>query len=370
MPRYDYLVVGAGLFGSVFAHEAVKNGKSVMVIDKRSHIGGNCYTVDIENITVHRYGAHIFHTDDEEVWNYMNQFADFNRFTNSPIAVHKGKVYSLPFSMYTFQQMWGVTSPASARSIIEYQKKHSGIDVPRNLEEQAISMVGTDIYEALVKGYTEKQWGKPCKELPTSIIRRLPVRYTWNNTYFTNPFQGIPIGGYTKVFERLLEGSTVNLNSDFLENQEFYKGIAEKIVYTGCIDEYFRKCFGSLEYRSVTFDIEQHEEDDFQGNAVVNYTDADVPWTRIIEHKHFEPRAEQRGTVISYERSVPYGEGKEPSYPINDLNNDVLYARYADLAEREKNVIFGGRLGTYKYMDMDKVIRAALDLAKKEFARW
>ena len=366
MHMYDYVVVGAGLFGSVFAHEAVAHGKKVLVIDKRQHIGGNCYSVDIDNITVHRYGAHIFHTDDVEVWEYMNRFAKFNRFTHKPIAIYGSRAYSLPFNMHTFYEMWGVTKPHEAKAMIEAQIKDAGIDVPKNLEEQAISMVGIDIYNVLVKGYTEKQWGKPCTELPTSIIRRLPVRFTWDNEYFTHPLQGVPIGGYTKIFEQLLDGSTVRLNVNYLENREFYDDIAEKVIYTGCIDEFYRRCYGKLEYRSVRFDIEQLAVDDFQGNAVVNYTGVEVPWTRITEHKHFEPRTGQRGTIISYEYSSLHDDDNEPAYPINDVSNDILYARYRELADREKKFIIGGRLGTYRYMDMDQTVRMALDLARRE----
>ena len=365
--KYDYLVVGAGLYGAVFACEAKRKGKKVLVIDRRDHIAGNVYTEEIEGIKVHKYGAHIFHTNNKKVWKYITQFAEFNRYTNSPVANYKGELYSLPFNMYTFNKMWGVVTPQEAAAKIEEQRKAAGITEPKNLEEQAISLVGTDIYEKLVKGYTEKQWGRPCNELPSFIIKRLPVRLTFDNNYFNALYQGIPMGGYTKMVENLLEGIEVRLNEDYLEKKEEYDAIAEKIVYTGAIDAYFGHSLGALEYRSVRFENEILDSDNFQGNAVVNYTDAETPWTRIIEHKWFEFGGQDK-TVISREYSSEWKFGDEPYYPVNDEKNGSLYAEYKKLAEMEEKVIFGGRLGEYKYYDMDAVIASALDMSEKELA--
>lgn len=366
---YDYLVVGAGLYGAVFAHEAAANGKSVLVIDKRNHIAGNVYTEKIQGIHVHKYGAHIFHTNDKEVWNYVTKFATFNRFTNSPVANYKGELYSLPFNMYTFNKMWGVVTPQEAMDIIEAQKKEAGITEPKNLEEQAISLVGKDIYEKLIKGYTKKQWGRPCNQLPSFIIKRLPVRFTFDNNYFNALFQGIPIGGYTKMVENMLDGIEVRLGVDYLENKEQYDSIASKIVYTGAIDAYFDYKLGALEYRSVKFDTEILDMPNFQGNAAVNYTDEETLWTRIIEHKWFEFGKDERGnelpkTVISKEYSSEWKQGDEPYYPVNDEKNSKLYLEYKDLADKESHVLFGGRLGEYKYYDMDAVIASALKVCK------
>ncbi len=363
--KYDYLVVGAGLYGAVFAREAVRRGKKVFVIDKRPHIAGNVYTEEIEGINVHKYGAHIFHTNDRKVWNYITQFAEFNRFTNSPVANYHGELYSLPFNMYTFHKMWGVVTPQEAAAKIEEQRAAAGIAEPKNLEEQAISLVGTDIYEKLIKGYTEKQWGRPCKELPAFIIRRLPVRLTFDNNYFNALYQGIPMGGYTKMVENLLDGIEVRLNEDYLENKAVYDQMAEKVIYTGAIDAYFNYSLGALEYRSVRFENEVLDIPNFQGNAAVNYTDAQTPWTRIIEHKWFE-FGDQPKTVISREYSSEWKPGEEPYYPVNDEKNGNLYAEYKKLAEKENHVIFGGRLGEYKYYDMDAVIASALDMCEKE----
>ena len=365
--KYDYLVVGAGLYGAIFAHEAKSKGKNVLVIDKRPHIAGNIYTEEVEGINVHKYGAHIFHTNNKKVWEYITQFAEFNRFTNSPVANYKGELYSLPFNMYTFNQMWGVVTPQEAAAKIEEQKAAAGITEPKNLEEQAISLVGTDIYEKLVKGYTEKQWGRPCKELPAFIIKRLPVRFTFDNNYFNALYQGIPKGGYTKMVENLLEGIEVRLKEDYLEDRGNYDSMAEKIIYTGAIDAYFEYSLGALEYRSVRFENEILDMPNFQGNAAVNYTDAETPWTRIIEHKWFE-FGEQPKTVISREYSSEWKLGDEPYYPVNDEKNSNLYAGYKKLAEKEKKVIFGGRLGEYKYYDMDAVIASALDMCERELA--
>ena len=365
--KYDYLVVGAGLYGAVFAHEAKAKGKSVLVIDKRDHIAGNVYTEEIEEINVHKYGAHIFHTNNKKVWEYITQFAEFNRFTNSPVANYKGEIYSLPFNMYTFNQMWGVVTPQEAAEKIEEQKRAAGIREPQNLEEQAISLVGTDIYEKLVKGYTEKQWGRPCKELPAFIIKRLPVRLTFDNNYFNALYQGIPMGGYTKMVANLLKGIEVRLNEDYLEKKAEYDAMAEKIIYTGAIDAYFDYKLGELEYRSVRFENEVLDMPNFQGNAAVNYTDAETPWTRIIEHKWFE-FGEQPKTVISREYSSEWKPGDEPYYPVNDEKNGNLYAEYKKLAEAQSKVIFGGRLGEYKYYDMDAVIASALEMCEKELA--
>lgn len=361
MAKYDYLIVGAGLYGAVFAHEAAKCGKRVLVIDKRSHIAGNVYTEEMEGINVHVYGAHIFHTNNERVWNYLNQFARFNRFTNSPVANYHGELYSLPFNMYTFNKMWGVVTPEEAQAQIEEQKKAAGITEPKNLEEQAISLVGTDIYEKLVKGYTEKQWGRPCKELPAFIIKRLPVRFTFDNNYFNALYQGIPVGGYTKMVQNMLDGIEVRLNVDYLENREELNALADKIVYTGAIDAYFGYKLGALEYRSVRFETDILDKPNFQGNAAVNYTDSETPWTRIIEHKWFEFGSQPK-TVISREYSSEWQPGDEPYYPVNDERNGRLYEEYRKLASAETNVIFGGRLGEYKYYDMDAVVAAALDM--------
>ena len=363
--KYDYLVVGAGLYGSIFAHEAKKAGKSVLVIDKRPQIGGNVYTEEIEGINVHTYGAHIFHTNNKKVWEYINQFAQFNRYTNSPVANYHGELYSLPFNMYTFNKMWGVVTPEEAAARIEEQKKEAGITEPSNLEEQAISLVGMDIYEKLVKGYTEKQWGRSCRELPSFIIKRLPVRLTFDNNYFNARYQGIPIGGYTRMVEKILEGIEVQLNMDYLEKKEFWDGQAEKIIYTGPIDAYFSYKLGALEYRSVRFETEVLDKPNFQGNAVVNYTDRETPWTRIIEHKFFE-FGDQPKTVISREYSSEWKAGDEPYYPVNDEKNSKLYQEYKKLAEEETNVVFGGRLGEYKYYDMDAVIDSVLRMSEKE----
>ena len=364
---YDYLVVGAGLYGAVFAHEAKEKGKKVLVIDKRDHIAGNVYTEEIEGINVHKYGAHIFHTNNKKVWEYITKFAEFNRFTNAPVANYKGELYSLPFNMYTFNKMWGVVTPQEAADKIEEQKKAAGITEPKNLEEQAISLVGTDIYEKLVKGYTEKQWGRPCHELPAFIIKRLPVRLTFDNNYFNALYQGIPMGGYTKMVETLLDGIEVRLGEDYLAKKSEYDEMAEKVVYTGAIDAYFGYKLGALEYRSVRFENEVLDMPNFQGNAAVNYTDAETPWTRIIEHKWFE-FGDQPKTVISREYSSEWKLGDEPYYPVNDEKNGNLYAQYKELADAEKKIIFGGRLGEYKYYDMDAVIASALDMCEKELA--
>ena len=363
MKLFDYLIVGSGLFGSVFAHEMTQRRKSCLVIDKRPHTGGNVYCREQSGITIHEYGPHIFHTDDERVWEYVNRFAKFNRFTNSPIAVYHGRVYNLPFNMNTFYQMWGFISPEEARTKIALQVKALGIKEPRSLEEQALSMVGPDVYEMLVKGYTEKQWGRPCWDLPPSIIRRLPLRFTFDNNYFTSRYQGIPIGGYNRIIDALLQGVTVRLNTDFFDIDS--DSIAERIVFTGPIDAFYGHRYGRLEYRSLRFETEELQTDNFQGNAVVNYTDAAVPFTRIIEHKHFE-FGQQPTTVITREYPMKWEQGMEPFYPVNDEKNNALYAKYAALAQKEKNVIFGGRLGSYRYYDMDQIIAAALDTAEKE----
>lgn len=368
---YDYLIVGAGLFGSVFARQATDAGKKVLVIDKRPNIAGNVYTEDIEKIHVHKYGAHIFHTNNKEVWEYVTKFAEFNRFTNSPVANYKGELYSLPFNMYTFNKMWNVITPQEAAAKIEEQRKEAGITEPQNLEEQAISLVGKDIYEKLIKGYTEKQWGRDCKDLPSFIIKRLPVRLTFDNNYFNALYQGIPVGGYTKMVANMLDGIEVRLNTDYLENKDELDKLAEKVVYTGAIDAYFDYKLGALEYRSVRFDTEVLDTLNFQGNAAVNYTDRETPWTRIIEHKWFEFGKDDEGndipkTVISREYSSEWKVGDEPYYPVNDEKNGKLYQEYKKLAEDEKNVIFGGRLGEYKYYDMDAVIASALGLCERE----
>ena len=369
--KYEYLIVGAGLFGAVFAHEAREAGKKVLVIDRRPHIAGNVYTEQVEGIHVHRYGAHIFHTNDRQVWDYVNRFAEFNRFTNSPVANYHGELYSLPFNMYTFNKMWGVVTPQEASAKIEEQRQAAGITEPKNLEEQAISLVGTDIYEKLVKGYTEKQWGRPCTELPAFIIKRLPVRLTFDNNYFNALFQGIPVGGYTKMVENLLEGIEVRLGCDYLENRTQLDALAEKVIYTGPIDAFFGFCYGPLEYRSVRFETEVLDMPNFQGNAAVNYTDRETPWTRIIEHKWFEFGKDAEGndlpkTVISREYSSAWEPGEEPYYPVNDDKNGALYAQYRALAQKEEKVVFGGRLGEYRYYDMDQVIASALQAAAIE----
>ena len=370
--KYDYLIVGAGLFGTVFAHEAVKAGKTVLVVDKRPHIAGNVYTEDVEGIHVHKYGAHIFHTNNRTVWNYVNQFAEFNRFTNSPVANYHGELYSLPFNMYTFNKMWGVVTPDEAAAKIEEQRKAAGITNPKNLEEQAISLVGTDIYEKLIKGYTEKQWGRPCTELPAFIIKRIPVRLTFDNNYFNALYQGIPVGGYTKMVANMLQGIEVRLSCDYLKNKKELDKLADKVVYTGPIDAYFNYKLGPLEYRSVRFETEVLDKPNFQGNAAVNYTDRETSWTRIIEHKWFEFGKDANGnnlpkTVISREYSSEWKVGDEPYYPVNDEKNSKLYKEYKALADKEYKVIFGGRLGEYKYYDMDAVIDSALKLAGKRF---
>ena len=369
--KYNYLIVGAGLFGSVFAREAVKAGKTVLVVDKRPHIAGNVYTEDVEGIHVHKYGAHIFHTNKKHVWDYVNRFAVFNRFTNSPVANYHGELYSLPFNMYTFNKMWGVVTPEEAAAKIEEQRTAAGITNPKNLEEQAISLVGTDIYEKLIKGYTEKQWGRPCTELPAFIIKRLPVRLTFDNNYFNALYQGIPVGGYTNMVANMLKGIEVKLNCDYLENKEDLDKLADKVVYTGPIDAYFNYNLGPLEYRSVRFETEVLDKPNFQGNAAVNYTDRETPWTRIIEHKWFEFGKDANGndlpkTVISREYSSEWKVGDEPYYPVNDEKNSELYKKYKILADKESNIIFGGRLGEYKYYDMDAVIDSALKRADIE----
>jgi UDP-galactopyranose mutase len=371
--HYDYLIVGAGLFGAVFAHEMTKEGKKCLVVEKRDHIAGNIYCETVDDIHVHKYGAHIFHTNNKKVWNYITQFAEFNRFTNSPVANYHGELYSLPFNMYTFNKMWGVVTPEEAAEKIEEQRKAAGITEPKNLEEQAISLVGTDIYEKLIKGYTEKQWGRPCTELPSFIIKRLPVRLTFDNNYFNALYQGIPVGGYTKMVANLLDGIEVRLNEDYLEKKAEYDAMAEKVIYTGAIDAYFDYKLGTLEYRSVRFENETLDKPNFQGNAAVNYTDVETPWTRIIEHKWFEFGKDEEGndlpkTVISREYSSEWKPGDEPYYPVNDEKNGQLYAQYKELAQKESKVIFGGRLGEYKYYDMDAVIASALDMCERELA--
>ena len=369
--KYDYLVVGAGLYGAVFAHEAKKAGKSVLVIDKRDNIAGNVYTEKIEGIHVHKYGAHIFHTNNKKVWEYVNQFAEFNRFTNSPVANYHGELYSLPFNMYTFNKMWGVVTPEEAAAKIEEQKKEAGITNPENLEEQAISLVGKDIFEKLIKGYTEKQWGRSCRELPAFIIKRLPVRLTYDNNYFNALYQGIPIGGYTKMVDNMLKGIEVRLGEDYLQQKDEYDSIADRVIYTGAIDAYFNFAIGHLEYRSVRFDTEVLDKPNYQGNAAVNYTDVETPWTRIIEHKWFEFGKDEQGndlpkTVISREFSSEWKPGDEPYYPVNDEKNGALYSEYKKMADKEDKVVFGGRLGEYRYYDMDAVIASALDMCEKE----
>ena len=374
MKQYDYLVVGAGLYGAVFAQKAHAAGKSVLVVDKRPNIAGNVYTEPVEGIQVHKYGAHIFHTNNKAVWDYVRQFAEFNRFTNSPVANYHGELYSLPFNMYTFNKMWGVVTPQEAAEKIQAQRDAAGITEPKNLEEQAISLVGTDIYEKLIKGYTGKQWGRPCDQLPAFIIKRLPVRLTFDNNYFNALYQGIPVGGYTKMVGHMLDGIEVRLNVDYLAEKDALDALAERVVYTGPIDAYFGFRLGTLEYRSVRFETELLDIPNFQGNAAVNYTDRETPWTRIIEHKWFEFGKDENGnelpkTVISREYSSEWKPGDEPYYPVNDEKNGALYARYRDLAEQEKNVIFGGRLGEYKYYDMDMVIAAALHCADRQLGQ-
>lgn len=362
--KYDYLIVGAGLFGAVFAYEATKKGKKCLVIDKRDHIAGNIYTKETENINVHQYGAHIFHTSDRKIWDYVNSFADFNNYINSPVAVYKDELYNLPFNMNTFSKMWNIKTPSEAKAIIKKQIEELNITEPQNLEEQALSLVGTDVYEKLIKGYTEKQWGRNCKELPAFIIKRLPLRFTYDNNYFNDRYQGIPIGGYTKIVEKMLEGSDVLLDTDYFEFIKDNEGIADKVLFTGMIDEYYDFCYGHLEYRTVRFETEVLDCDNYQGNAVVNYTDREVPYTRIIEHKHFE-FGKQEKTIISREYSTEWEPGMEPYYPVNNERNNDLFEKYKALADKEEKVIFGGRLGNYKYYDMDKVIIAALEAVEK-----
>ena len=371
---YDYLIVGAGLYGSVFAHEAREQGKSVLVIDKRPHIAGNIYTEESEGIAVHKYGAHIFHTNNNTVWEYVNHFASFNRYIHSPVANCRGELYSLPFNMWTFNKIWGAITPDEAREKIETQRRAAGIEEPKNLEEQAISLVGTDIYEKLIKGYTEKQWGRSCKDLAPSIIKRLPLRFTFDNNYFDALYQGIPIGGYTRMVEKILDGVEVILNCDYLKDRASLDGLAERVVYTGAIDAYFNYKVGALEYRLVRFETETVDTPNFQGTSVMNYTDNKTPWTRIIEHKWFTFGKDREGndipkTIISRESSAEWSPGKDPYYPVNNEKNNRLYQVYRDLAERKPKVIFGGRLGEYKYYDMDGVIAAALERAKLEFGK-
>lgn len=363
--KYDYLIVGAGLFGAVFAREAARKGKKCLVLDRRTHIGGNIYTEKVEDINVHCYGAHIFHTSNKIIWDYVNQFAEFNHYVNSPIAVYKDELYNLPFNMNTFSKMWNIHTPGEAKEIIKSQIEELKIKEAKNLEEQALSLVGKDVYEKLIKGYTQKQWGRECKDLPAFIIRRLPLRFTYDNNYFNDRYQGIPIGGYTALVEKMLEGVEVRTGADYLKEKESYDGISSKVIFTGMIDEYFSYCFGALEYRSVRFETEVLDCENYQGNAVVNYTDQDVPYTRIIEHKHFE-FGRQDKTVISREYSSEWKPGDEPYYPVNDEKNNELYQRYAKKAEQEEHVIFGGRLGAYQYYDMDKVIESALQLSEHE----
>lgn len=362
---YDYLIVGAGLFGAVFAHEAYKKGRTCLVIDKRNNIGGNIYTESTEGINVHKYGAHIFHTSDKQIWDYVNRFTEFNNYINSPVAVYKDELYNLPFNMNTFSRMWNIRTPEQAKEIIASQIADLGITEPHNLEEQALSLVGRDVYEKLIKGYTEKQWGRDCRELPAFIIKRLPLRFVYDNNYFNDRYQGIPIGGYTAIIEKMLEGIEVRTGTDYFDFIRDNKDIARKTIFTGMIDEYYGYCYGPLQYRSVRFETEVLDCENYQGNAVVNYTDREVPYTRIIEHKHFE-FGKQPKTVISREYSSEWKQGMEPYYPVNNEENNALYEKYRELADKESNVIFGGRLGQYKYYDMDKVIAAALECAGKE----
>ena len=373
--RFDYLIVGSGLFGAIFAYEANKQGKKCLVIDKRNHVAGNVYTENIDGINVHKYGAHIFHTSNKEVWQYINQFAEFNRYTNSPVAIYKGELYNLPFNMNTFNKLWGVTTPEEAKSKIEEEKKQANITNPQNLEEQAIRLLGKKIYEKLIKGYTEKQWGKRATELPSFIIKRLPVRFIYDNNYFNDIYQGIPMGGYTKIIEKMLDGIEVKLNYDFFEHRAELENIAEKIVFTGSIDQYYNYQYGELEYRSLKFEEEELDIENYQGNAVVNYTEYEIPYTRIIEHKHFEygpslgkiaEGITSQKTIITREYPDTWVQGKEPYYTVNDEKNTELYAKYKDIADKDSKVIFGGRLGQYKYFDMDKVIEEALKTVKQE----
>lgn len=362
MKKYDYLIVGTGLFGAVFAHEMTKQGKTCLAIDKRAHIAGNIYTKEMEDIQVHVYGAHIFHTSNKNTWEYINRFAEFNHYVNSPIAVYKDELYNMPFNMNTFSKLWGIRTPKQAQDKIREQIADLGITEPQNLEEQALSLVGTDVYEKLVKGYTEKQWGRDCKDLPAFIIKRLPLRFTYDNNYFNDRYQGIPIGGYTAIIEKMFEGTEVLLNTEYKHFMAEHPDIADKVIYTGMIDEYYDFCYGPLQYRTVSFETEVLDEENYQGNAVVNYTEREVPYTRIIEHKHFA-FGNQPKTVISREYPTEWKPGMEPYYPINDEVNGALFARYRALAEKETKVFFGGRLGNYKYYDMDKTIEAALELA-------
>ena len=362
---YDYLIVGSGLFGATFAYEAGKRGKSCLVVEKRPHIGGNIYTEEVEGIQVHRYGAHIFHTSNRKVWDYVQQFAEFNRYTNCPVAYYKGEIYNMPFNMNTFHKMWGVVTPKEAQEKIASQIRECGVENPGNLEEQALSLVGRDIYERLVKGYTEKQWGRRATELPPEIIRRLPVRFTYDNNYFNDLYQGIPVGGYTQIIRKMLEKAEVRLNVDYLERREELNALARRVIYTGPVDAYFQECYGPLEYRRVTFETEVLDMENYQGNAVVNYTEYEVPYTRIIEHKHFEFGTQEK-TVISREYPAEWKPGDEPYYPINNEKNNRLYERYRELARKEEKVVFGGRLGVYRYMDMHHVVAEALVLAEKE----
>lgn len=365
--KYDYLIVGAGLFGAVFAQQAKQAGKTVLVIDKRSHLGGNVYTEEVEGIQVHRYGAHIFHTSDRKIWEYVQQFAVFNRYTNSPVARYKDEVYNLPFNMNTFYQMWGVKTPEEAKEKLESQIREAAVCEPKNLEEQALSLVGKDIYEKLIRGYTEKQWGKRAKELPSFIIRRLPVRYTYDNNYFNDSYQGIPVGGYTRMVERMLDGVEIRLNTDYFQEREELDRLADRVVFTGMIDAYYGECYGKLDYRSLRFETEVMDTSNYQGNAVVNYTEYEVPYTRIIEHKHFEFGTQPK-TVITREYPAAWTGKEEPYYPINDERNNRLYEKYKALADQEDRVIFGGRLGMYRYYDMHQVIAEALESARKELS--
>lgn len=367
MMKYDYLIVGAGLFGAVFAQQAKKAGKTVLVIDKRSHLGGNVYTEEVEGIQVHRYGAHIFHTSDRKIWEYVQQFAVFNRYTNSPVARYKDEVYNLPFNMNTFYQMWGVKTPEEAKEKLESQIREAAVCEPKNLEEQALSLVGKDIYEKLIRGYTEKQWGKRAKELPSFIIRRLPVRYTYDNNYFNDSYQGIPVGGYTRMVERMLDGVEIRLNTDYFQEREELDRLADRVVFTGMIDAYYGECYGKLDYRSLRFETEVMDTPNYQGNAVVNYTEYEVPYTRIIEHKHFEFGTQPK-TVITREYPAAWTGKEDPYYPINDERNNRLYEKYKALADQEDRVIFGGRLGMYRYYDMHQVIAEALESARKELS--
>lgn len=363
--KYDYLVVGAGLYGAVFAYEAKKKGKTCLVIDKRDHIAGNIYCENVSGINVHKYGAHIFHTSDKKIWEYVNQFAEFNNYINSPVARYKNELYNLPFNMNTFSKMWNIATPQEAKDIIASQIADLNSTEPKNLEEQALSLVGKDVYEKLIKGYTEKQWGRDCKDLPSFIIKRLPLRFIYDNNYFNDRYQGIPIGGYTKIVEKMLDGIEVRLNTNYLDNREEFDAMADKIVYTGMIDQFYDYKLGVLEYRSVRFETEELPMENYQGNAVVNYTEREVPYTRIIEHKHFE-FGKQPTTIISREYSSEWKKGDEPYYPVNNDKNNALYQQYKELADKEHKVIFGGRLGGYKYYDMDKVIAAALEMCEKE----